>query len=1093
MFRYSGKPLYTIGFYIVLHTWLVRNGLVKVGYSTNVEQRLETASYKTCFTPEWYFFRVFECESELDALILEQSVLYCMAAKRVPRRELLHCTAEEVAKIATEVSQALHINTIVHTNFKNTFSYKKQKIPKDQVGNIDKHNDLIEEDVDNEGYQDFTNSDFVNQRNSIKSGNNISSQKKNEKNPHNESEKESNDDENVAQAITPYLGVLDTLSLKMSTERLSVSGMNTDTGNSLVESDVDVINTLSDSDDFHLICEETYHLASLRPYQQEAVRRLRFELMKSGRAICQMACRCGKTPVAYQLVKEYLFNENKKNIVLYLVPGLALLRQTAQKLYQYGLGDMDVKFLLIGSHPEPVFCGSSSLHMTTDPLVIESATSSAHRLLIVSTYHSSALLSDIHQLCTLVVFDECHRVCGSAESTSFNRILKLPKVGDRLFLTATPTYDTPIKMSDESIFGGVGYRYYLREGIDAGYVNPFGVRVILGETLNDMNPFLLEAMKLVNKLLVFCRDIEHAEKLYHDLVKEGDSPSETGVAPFHCFVAHSRLGNGVVSGTLQRFMASQRAVLFNVRLFQEGVEIPDLNAVFFATPRYSSRDIVQSICRPLNKMEGKPLSYVFLPAVIDTTSPEEDPINLENFSTLVPFTDALMDEDPSLFEYMIDPQNKSYNFSVVGVRSLPLTSDRIQQFVLPAIRRGVRYSTRNTDRLSRVQRLPWKYVFAELHRVVSECNRYPKTNDAWVVGSTSLPLNRFYYFCRRGYYLYEKKQPTYLKVHQLRDLESLPEWRRYGVNGPYPWNECLATLRRLLEAYGSCPPLDVHKGGYIGLDATPLERLCGCLMHINQCDAKDQLRLSLPKQKALDQLCSAFGLCWRKGRDAAGAVVPPGKPGSTTTFITQSYNAFKWLFAHRHHVPSFQLYLDQHFPGYPEKHLRMERLDVLQRGSPPPRYNPASVTAGGVGGAAGRLGVQTSTPVGRGTSTMTFPFNREGVRREMTDATTTANKKSGKKSIRTEESTVSALPDAATLISATPRLRKNKRRNKKQTSMGSTGGDSTRTSLHVTTAPGERAVMCRVCRAHIPVKDWEQHLLSRAHLQMVSSVMRESR
>lgn len=98
------------------------------------------------------------------------------------------------------------------------------------------------------------------------------------------------------------------------------------------------------------------------------------------------------------------------------------------------------------------------------------------------------------------------------------------------------------------------------------------------------------------------------------------------------------------------------------------MEIADLNAVFFAAPRYSSRDIIQSICRPLNKLPHKPHSYVFLPAAFDHKKKEGHPINLQNFSTLVPFTDALMDEDPSLFEYMIDPYNKRYDINVVGVR-----------------------------------------------------------------------------------------------------------------------------------------------------------------------------------------------------------------------------------------------------------------------------------------------------------------------------------------------------------------------------------------------------------------------------------------
>jgi hypothetical protein len=430
-------------------------------------------------------------------------------------------------------------------------------------------------------------------------------------------------------------------------------------------------------------------------------------------------------------------------------------------------------------------------------------------------------------------------------------------------------------------------------------------------------------------MLVFCRNIAHAQRLQEELLAEA-TPRD--VEPFTVLIAHSRMGSAAVAEALQRFTTAKRCLLLNVRLFQEGVEIPDLNAVFFAAPRYSSRDIIQSICRPLNKLEGKPPSFVFLPAVFDQRRPASHPINLQSFSTLVPFTDALMDEDPTLFEYMIDPQKKAYDIGVVGVRSLKLTSDKLQRFVLPAIRRGVRYSARDTDRLHRNARLPWKTIFNEMKRVVLECHRYPKANDAWVVGETPISLNLFYQYVRKGYKLHTSGQPTYLQLHQIRDLESLPQWTHYGVHGPYPWKECMQTLERHLRTHRTVPPLDVHKGGYIGLDATPFERLSGCLMHVNQSDSR--LRICMPpeKQADLDRLCKQYHLRWRKRRTKDGAIVK-----NDVTMITRSYNQFKQLYENAAKVPAFQAYLDTHFPGYPEKHARMETLDNLRKGAVPPR------------------------------------------------------------------------------------------------------------------------------------------------------------
>ncbi|CAG9579155.1 helicase-like protein [Leishmania major strain Friedlin] len=886
----SSCRLQTIGFYVAQHPWLKAAGFVKIGYSTCLETRLDMASFTTCFTPEWHYVSVFECETSKEALLLEQSVLFCLSAKRVEHRELIRLSEDEVTETAAVLARKLRLSVVqrVRPHYEGTLATAPSAKPRQQPHRhtfTDLKAIVTEEEPDATPLSPTM----------------------------------------ASTTIAPYREVLDGVKADMHTPPSSphedvhpAVSKDEEDEEGLSSGDFSFLSTWIDRND--------YSLDMLRPYQQEAVTRLMAELRERKKAVCQMACRCGKTPVAYHIIQRTL-QESGSGRVLYLVPGLSLLRQTVRKLVAYGL--RDAPLLLIGSDPLPVVLrGNNCQSMTTNPDVIRETILGNPKVVVVSTYHSSPLLKELN-IFQLTVFDECHRVCGSDADTAFNTVLKLPLHGQRLFLTATPTYDTPIKMSDTGYFGGIAYRYYLREGINDGYVNPFSVRVVLGGNMSHMNPYLFEAMRMVNKMLVFCRDIAHALKIYEELVAE-TPPSD--VAAFSVLIAHSRMGGAAVAHALQSFTTAKRCLLLNVRLFQEGVEIPDLNAVFFAAPRYSSRDIIQSICRPLNRMEGKSPSFVFLPAVYDRRYAADHPINLQSFSTLIPFTDALMDEDPKLFEYMIDPHKKSYDIDVVGVRSLRLTSEKLHRFVLPAIRRGVRYSTRDTDRLHRAARLPWKSIFEEMKRIVYECNRYPKTNDAWVVGGTPVSMNMFYQYVRRGYKMYERGESTYLQVHQLRDLESLPQWRRYGVHGPYPWKECLQTLERHLRAHKTVPPLDIHKGGYVGLDATPFERLAGCLMNVNQADSRLQVGLPPAKQADLDRLCAPYRLRWRKRRAASGAIVK-----NDVTMITQSYMQFKQLYENADKVPAFQRYLELHFPGYPQKHVRMETLDNLRKGIVPPR------------------------------------------------------------------------------------------------------------------------------------------------------------
>nr|CCC94274.1 putative helicase-like protein [Trypanosoma congolense IL3000] len=874
-----------VGFYIAVHPWLASVGYVKVGFTSDLARRLEMVSFKTCFTPEWSYFAVFHLESERQALLLEQSVLHLFRHCRVPKRELIMAKASDVSDGARRICELLNLDVRVDT----TPSFTDDDVVGDDMRDVRL---TVNEELQRraEDCKQRTVEKFI----------------------------------NLLEDLRKTMGFPDVTYDSHDDKSRAKDNAADAVGDDVADDGGDLV---CDFDMEEKLEGEIFALTLLRPYQREAVERCLDELNSRGSTICQMACRCGKTPVAFQLIQHYV--KAKPNAaILYLVPGLALLRQTARKLYGYGMKDMP--FLLIGSHPGSILLGDDRMcTMTTDAELIRNTIHSrTEGLVVISTYQSSHIVSDVTAF-DLTVFDECHRVCGSEAETNFNSVLLKPRCGHRLFLTATPAYDTPLRMSNTQLFGDVAYRYYLREGIDAGYVNPFAVRIILGENMDNMNPYIYEAMRIVDKMIVYCRCVEHAEQLGRGL----RCPIPDDLAPFDVLLAYSRMGSPAVGEVLREFTASKRCVLLNVRLFQEGIEIPDLNAVFFSAPRYSSRDIVQSICRPLNKMEGKPISYVFLPATIDTKVRETDPVNLDKFSTLVPFADALMDEDPLLFEYLIDPQKVVYDIDVVGIRSLKISSDRLRRFVLPAIRRGVRYSKRNRDRLHRAAKLPWKTAFGEMKRIVMECNRYPKTNDAWVIGMKSVSMALFYQYCRKGYRQYLRKEPSSLKMHQIRDLETLPHWKTYGLHGPYPWDECMDTLRNCLRSDGQVPPLDVHKGGYIGLDATPFERLCGALMNVNQSDGHSHLSLDPKKQMDLDNICRQHGLKWRKNRDSSGKVIP-----GEVTFITDSYERFKELYQEHKEKGSFQKYLDTHFPGYPLKHERMEDPQNLKRDCVPPRH-----------------------------------------------------------------------------------------------------------------------------------------------------------
>ena len=162
------------------------------------------------------------------------------------------------------------------------------------------------------------------------------------------------------------------------------------------------------------------------------------------------------------------------------------------------------------------------------------------------------------QFFDLVVIDECHR--GSArEASAWREILDYFEPSIQLGLTATPKETTDV--STQTYFGEAVYSYSLKQGIDDGYLAPFKVvRVDLDKDLQGWRPsagmtddlgqeiedriynqldmdrtlILNERTKrvaekvaehLVNtdpygKTIVFCENIDHAERMRSDLVNE---------------------------------------------------------------------------------------------------------------------------------------------------------------------------------------------------------------------------------------------------------------------------------------------------------------------------------------------------------------------------------------------------------------------------------------------------------------------------------------------------------------------------------------------------------------------------------------------
>ena len=276
-----------------------------------------------------------------------------------------------------------------------------------------------------------------------------------------------------------------------------------------------------------------------RYYQQIAINRT-VEAIASGqnRILLVMATGTGKTYTAFQIIHR-LWKSGKKKRILFLADRNSLIDQTRKGDFKHFKDKMTVvKHRQIDKSYEIYLALYQGLSGTDEA--------------------SNVYKQFSRDFFDLIVIDECHR--GSAkEESSWREILNYFQNATHIGLTATPKETN--EASNTEYFGPPVYTYSLKQGIDDGFLAPYRViRVALnvdaegwrpeqGKTDKDGNAIEdriynrsdfdknlvieerteLVAKKLTEflkgydrfaKTIVFCMDIDHAERMRTALAKQ---------------------------------------------------------------------------------------------------------------------------------------------------------------------------------------------------------------------------------------------------------------------------------------------------------------------------------------------------------------------------------------------------------------------------------------------------------------------------------------------------------------------------------------------------------------------------------------------
>lgn len=358
-------------------------------------------------------------------------------------------------------------------------------------------------------------------------------------------------------------------------------------------------------------------------------------------------------------------------------------------------------------------------------------------LVVFGTYQSIDVLGRAQQNgfpeFDLIIADEAHRTTGAKalgeEASAFTKVHSDSNVKGikRLYQTATPKlYGIDAKkkaqansivissMDDESLYGKVFYRLGFGDAISHDILTDYKLMVLaVDETVvqKDMQKSLSDPENGLNiddvgriigvwngmikresftdkvsgepmkRAIAFSRTIKDSQRLSEQFesVVNDYLDSEDG---YSVNVRHVDGGmNALEKNEALDWLASDdipensARILSNVRFLTEGIDVPNLDAIVFLSPRKSQVDIVQAVGRIIRKFEGKEYGYIILPIVVPAGETAETILdNNKSYDVVWQVLNALRSVDER-FEATINKlelnKKKPKNIQVIGVGTAP--------------------------------------------------------------------------------------------------------------------------------------------------------------------------------------------------------------------------------------------------------------------------------------------------------------------------------------------------------------------------------------------------------------------------------------
>ena len=435
-----------------------------------------------------------------------------------------------------------------------------------------------------------------------------------------------------------------------------------------------------------------------KPHQSEAVEAAKKHYLdeQNARGKLIMACGTGKTLTAFWITQAI-----SAHSVVLVVPSLALIKQNlGEWLRETVAAGKNVNWLCVCSDDSVTDIDEDSLIGYTKDLGIPCSTDAeyiatwlkAHEgkpSLVFVTYQSGRVLSEAASKASVTfdfgVFDEAHKTTGSQKKIFAHLLFdsNLP-IRQRLFMTATERKyigysDRVASMEHTSTYGATFYSLTFKHAIEEHppLLSDYRViTVVVHEAevarLIEKNTYLsteneqagamtartlagvIALRKAVEKfgirhVISFHSSIKRA-KDFVGICGSVSGASDSGPRVWSYHVSGS-MATSQRDRILGEFVSRSPSVVANARCLTEGVDIPAVDAVFFADPKSSTIDVVQACGRAMRLSPGKKLGYIVVPLVVQAGENAGEIIAGKEFESVLAILRSLASNDGRIVEY----------------------------------------------------------------------------------------------------------------------------------------------------------------------------------------------------------------------------------------------------------------------------------------------------------------------------------------------------------------------------------------------------------------------------------------------------------